>query len=104
MAAEPKKPAAPKKNPFIDTKKADAQKKPAAPKKDPATKGAVAKVEAPAPKPAAKGAKEVVQMDLYTIRLQPELITKLKAVADKKGVTHAQVARDAVAQYLATVK
>ena len=44
------------------------------------------------------------QMDLYTIRLQPELITKLKAVADKKGVTHAQVARDAVAQYLATVK
>ena len=99
MAAEPKKPAAPKKNPFIDTKKADAQKKPAAPKKDP-----VPKVEAPAPKPAAKGAKEVVQMDLYTIRLQPELITKLKAVADKKGVTHAQVARDAVAQYLATVK
>ena len=99
MAAEPKKPAAPKKKPFIDTKKADAQKKPAAPKKDP-----VPKVEAPAPKPAAKGAKEVVQMDLYTIRLQPELITKLKAVADKKGVTHAQVARDAVAQYLATVK
>lgn len=103
MAAEPKKPAAPKKNPFIEPKKADAQKKPAAPK-TPVAKEAMTKSEAPAQRPVVKASKDVVQMDLYTIRLQPELIAKLKTLAEKKGVTHAQIARDAVAQYLATVK
>ena len=47
---------------------------------------------------------EKVQMDLYTIRLPVPLITKLKAMADERGVTHAQVAREAIFSYMAKAK
>lgn len=47
---------------------------------------------------------EKVQMDLYTIRLPNVLITQIKTLADKRGVTHAQVAREAIFAYLAKGK
>lgn len=40
-------------------------------------------------------------MQLYTIRLQPSIVAKLEAKAKKLKVTHAQVARDAIAAAVA---
>lgn len=71
--------------------------KPAAKKPAPASKAA--KV-APAPKPVAKkAAKPTEPRVLYTIRLEPSLVDKLKAKGTKDGVTHAEVARSAIAAY-----
>lgn len=74
--------------------------KPAAKKPAPASK--VAKV-APAPKvepkTAKKAAKPTEARVLYTIRLEPSLVDKLKAKGTKDGVTHAEVARSAIAAY-----
>lgn len=98
---------------------ATAAKKPAAKKpatKKPAAKKAVAKMAAPAKKAApaqtkkAAPAKKVVKAAspdktqkearvLYTFRLEPSLIDKLKAKAAATKVTHAAVARDAVESY-----
>lgn len=82
-------------------------KKPAAkaPVKKPATKTAAKPVAKPvaaakAPiKAAPKAEKE--QMVLYTIRLAPSAIEKLKARAAKQGVTHAAVARSYIEAGLA---
>ena len=66
------------------------------------------KPTAPKKAPAAKVEEQVVapkgSQILYTFRIDPDQVEKLKLVADKKGVTHAQIARDAVAKYLAAVK
>lgn len=42
--------------------------------------------------------KKPEQMQLYTIRLQPAIIKRLHALAKKQGVTHAEVARNALAK------
>ena len=70
--------------------------KPAAKKPAPASKAA--KV-APAPKVEPKTAKPTEARVLYTIRLEPSLVDKLKAKGAKDGVTHAEVARIAIAAY-----
>lgn len=79
-----------------------AKKTPAAPAKKPAA-AAPKKAAAPAKKAAAPAKKqaapakakaEKADMILYTIRLQPSVIDKIKAKAEKDGVTHAKVARD----------
>lgn len=49
------------------------------------------------PEPKAKKATEA--RVLYTIRLEPSLVGKLKAKGTKDGVTHAEVARSAIAAY-----
>jgi hypothetical protein len=36
------------------------------------------------------------QMVLYTIRLQPSVIAKIEAVANKEGVKHAVISRNAL--------
>ena len=73
-----------------------AAKKPApAPKVEPKTAKPVI-----APKPVAKkAAKPTEARVLYTIRLEPSLVDKLKAKGTKGGVTHAEVARSAIAAY-----
>ncbi len=78
-----------KKTPAAPTKKpaAAAPKKAAAPAKTAPAKTAPAKAKAKA---------EEAGMILYTIRLQPSVIDKIKAKATKDGVTHAKVARDAL--------
>ena len=84
--------------------------KPAAKKPAPASKAAkvapAPKVEPKtakpviAPKPVAKkAAKPTEARVLYTIRLEPSLVDKLKAKGTKDGVTHAEVARSAIAAY-----
>lgn len=42
--------------------------------------------------------KKPEQMQLYTIRLQPAVIKRLHALAKKQGVSHAEVARNALAK------
>lgn len=84
--------------------------KPGVKKPAPASKTAkvapAPKVEAPkpvatkAPEPKAKkAAKPTEARVLYTIRLEPSLVDKLKGKGTKDGVTHAEVARNAIAAY-----
>lgn len=87
---------------------ATAAKKPAA-KKTPAKKPAPAKkaVQAKKPSPAKQASPKKAAPEkkakearlLYTFRLEPSWIDKLKAQAAKEGVTHAAVARTAIVAY-----
>ncbi len=100
----PKKPAAPKK--VVGPKKVVAPKPASSvntihPPVVKAEKVVAPKKPAPAPKAEnaiAKAEKEA--RVLYTFRLEPHLIAKLEARGAKEGVTHAAIARNAVAAYL----
>lgn len=68
-------------------------KKPAT--KKPAAKKPAAKKPAPPPIPVSAEKENRV---LYTIRLEPSIITKLNNMAKKLGTTHAAVARGILAE------
>jgi hypothetical protein len=53
----------------------------------------------PEPKPETK-AKATPSRLLYTIRLEPELIKRLQAEGEKRGVSHATVAREIISKAL----
>ena len=59
--------------------------------KPPVEKKVAPKVEAPA------AIKE--SMVLYTIRLAPSIVAKLNEVGKKKGISHAELARDVLGAY-----
>ena len=48
--------------------------------------------------------KEAETKQLYTIRLEAGAVKKLQAVARKRGVTHAEVAREALHKFLERAK
>lgn len=48
--------------------------------------------------------KEAETKELYTIRLEASVVKKLQAIAKKRGVTHAEVARQALHKAVASMK
>jgi uncharacterized protein (DUF4415 family) len=106
MATAPKKPAAKKAAKKPVAAKKPAAKKPAAKKAAPKldTKPVVAKKQLDTAKTTTPKAKPAEAQVLYTFRLAPSLVEKLKARGLKDGLGergHAQVARTAIEAYFA---